>query len=89
MVKQAIKKNPWNIKYTKDNYQDSYKIMKDCILLRANTYQNPNMKLKNGIASLFLRHGSSLSLTAKIIRNEKKFGLIQVELNLNRLQISW
>ena len=42
-VKQAIRKNPWNIYYALDKFKNSFEIMKECVELEPNTY---NMHLK-------------------------------------------
>ena len=87
-VKQAIRINPCNFYYAKDNYKVSDEIMKECILLKANTYQYASKRLRSSIefAVLFPRQGGSFSSLDKHLRDRKKLGLTAVEVKPNSFQ---
>ena len=60
-----------------------YHIKKLAIELKPNTYQYPSPELEANIqlASLLLRHGGLFCLAGKHLPQEKKIGLIVVEVN--------
>ena len=74
-VKEAIRKNPWNIYYASEVFRIKYEIMKECVEADPKTYQYATLHLKNrnvDLAIFFLEGGDSFSLKSKHLRNFTK-----------------
>ena len=73
-IKQAIRKNPWNIYYVSEVFRNKYEIVKECVKSDPKTCQYATLHLKQNVnlAIVFIERGGSFPLKSKHLRNIKK-----------------
>ena len=88
-VIQAIRENPWNIYYAREEFRNKYKIIKACVESISNTYHFATLHLKNksvDLAIFFRERGGSFSFFSEHLRNNKQVGMVTVKINPNNFQ---